>query len=141
MFVIEANVLAVGIAGKSDVLTELPIRLFVMNTAVEAVRCLHEEKIDMVISQWGLSDMPDGLALQRIIAAKPGMPTIAFIRSGDHKQEALARRLGVSVVLNENVDDEYFRKAVCDLLGIYEVAQVESISGLECDDLYQISDI
>jgi len=129
VFVIDANVLAVGLGSKSEALEEVPIRVFVMGTGVEAVRCLREEKIDTVISRWELPDMPNGILLEKIRAAKPTIPTIAFIRRGNHAQEAAARGLGVSAVLDEDVDDAYFREVVCQLLGIYTVREIKAVEG------------
>ncbi len=127
MFFIESNVLAIGLGNKNKVLEELPIHFFVMDTTVEAVRCLHEEKIDMVISQWELPEMPNGLLLERIREAKPAIPTVAFIRPGDREQETIARNLGISVVLNEDVDDSYFREVICDMLEVLSVARIDVI--------------
>lgn len=121
MFVVDASVLAVGLGNKSEALQELSIRLFVMGAGVQAVSCFREEKIDAVISRWELADMPNGMLLQKIIAANPSIPTIAFITPGNHKQEAAARSLGVSAVLDEDTDDEHFREIVCQLLGISTV--------------------
>jgi DNA-binding NtrC family response regulator len=92
-----------------------------MDTAMQALCCLRDQKQDIVVSQWELPDMPDGVFLRKIVATRSGVPTIAFIKAGDHKQEALARSLGVSAVLNEDIDDEHFRKMICHLLSIYTV--------------------
>jgi response regulator RpfG family c-di-GMP phosphodiesterase len=129
VFIIDASVLAVGLGNKSDALQELPIRLFVMGTGTQAVRCLRVEKIDTVISRWELPDMADGILLQKIRAAKPAIPTIAFIKPGYQKQEAAARSLGVSAVLDEDVDDAHFRRTVCELLGIYRVKGIKAVDG------------
>jgi CheY-like chemotaxis protein len=138
--VVNASVVAVGLRKKSGALRELPIRLFVMDTGSQVVRCLREERIDTVISRWELVDMPNGMLLQKIKAAKPAIPTIAFIRSGDHKQEAIARSLGVSAVLTEDIGDEHFREVVCQLLGIYRVIGIKAtdVYGVRMDNLRQI---
>lgn len=124
MFIVDAKVMTVGLGEKSEALRELRIRLFVMCTGIEAVRCLREEKIDAVISRWDLSDMGEGEFLGRVREAKPGIPTIAFVSPGDQEQEAAARSLGVSVVLEENTDDDCFRRVLCQLLGIGEVRSI-----------------
>ena len=126
MRAVVANVLTVGVADKSGILEELPIRLLVMDTGTEAVRCLRSERIDTVVSRWELADMPDGLLLRKLIAAKPAIPTIAFISPGDYSQEIAARGLGVSAILSEDVDDEYFREVLCELLGICTVVSVKA---------------
>jgi DNA-binding NarL/FixJ family response regulator len=129
MYVVVANVLAVGVSDKSGALKDLPIRLLVMDTGAEAVRCLQEERIATVISRWELVDMPQGKFLRNIIAARPNIPTIAFITPGDRSQETAARGLGVSAILNEDVDDEYFRETLCQLLGICTITNVKVADG------------
>jgi len=129
MYVVVANILAVGVSDKSGALKDLPIRLLVMDTGAEAVHCLQEERIATVISRWELVDMPKGELLRNIIAARPNIPTIAFITPGDRSQETAARGLGVSAILSEDVDDEYFRETLCQLLSIRTVESVEAIDG------------
>lgn len=129
MYVVVANVLAVGVSDKSDALRELSIRLLVMDTGAEAVRCLQEERIATVISRWELVDMPKGELLRNIIAARPNIPTIAFITPGDRSQEIAARGLGVSAILSEDVDDDDFRETLCQLLGICTITNVKVADG------------
>jgi DNA-binding NarL/FixJ family response regulator len=125
MFIAETNVLAVGIRDKSNALQELPIRLLVMDTTVEALFCLCQEKIHTVISRWELVDGPADEFLKRTREAKPAIPTIAFIKPGNDKQEIAARGLGISVVLPENIDDDHFREAVCQLLGLEAITCIK----------------
>ncbi len=129
MYVVVANVLAVGISDRSDALKELSVRLLVMDTGAEAVRCLQEERIATVISRWELFDMPRGRLLKNIIAANPVTPTIAFVTPGDRSQEIAARALGVSAILSEDVDDDYFREIICQLLDISTVTSVKVADG------------
>ena len=129
MYVVVANILAVGVSDKSGALKDLPIRLLVMDTGAEAVRCLQEERIATVISRWELVDMPRGRLLKNIIAADPVVPTIAFVTSGDRSQEIAARALGVSAILSEDVDDDYFREIICQLLDISTVTSVKVADG------------
>ena len=134
MYTVVANVLAIGMGKRSDALRELPIRLLVMKTGAQAVRCLREERIDTVVSRWGLIDMPQGRLLKNIHAAKPSLPTIAFVTPGDNAQEIAARSLGVSAVLSDDIDDDYFRESVCQLLGVSTVAGFKAIgSGSTAD--------
>lgn len=121
MYVVVANVLAVGLGNRSDALKELPVRLIVMETGAEAIRSLRQERITTVVSRWGLVDMPQGRLLKNIIAANPAIPTIAFVTTGNPAQEIEARSLGVTVVLSEDIDDEYFCEAVCQLSGVSTV--------------------
>jgi DNA-binding NarL/FixJ family response regulator len=133
MSIFTANVLVAGITDKSSALMELPIRLLVVDTGVEAARCMKEEKIHTVVSHWDLMDSPDGELLKKVVAARPAMPTIAFVRPGDSQQEIAARSLGVSVVLSDDVDDEYFRDAVCQILGIDSIVAMR-VAGDGCSD-------
>src|SRR4030042_4298168 len=93
---VQANVLTVGLDGKNEVLRELPIRLITMQSGMKAARSLKTEKVDSVISKWDLDDMEDGQFLKNMRAAKPEIPTIAFVKAGDQSQEIAARSLGVS---------------------------------------------
>jgi DNA-binding NarL/FixJ family response regulator len=143
MSIFTANVLVAGITEKSRALMELPIRLLVVDTGVEAARCMKEEKIHTVVSHWNMVDAPDGELLKKIVTARPGMPTIAFVRPGDSQQEIAARSLGVSVVLSEDVDDEYFRDAVCQLLGIDSIVAMRVVcdEGCEANDFSYFDDM
>ena len=125
MCVVGRNILVVGIAGKEHALRELPVRILAMDTGTQAIRCLKEESIDTVISHWDLMDIPAGKFLRNVREAKPSTPTIAFIKPGDIDQEIAARRLGVDVVLSEDIDDDYFRETVCQILGISKVVAMQ----------------
>ena len=125
MCVVGKNILVVGVADKGSSLRELPVRVIAADTGVQAIHCLKEERIDTLISKWELIDIPAGSLLRNVIEAKPSMPTIAFIKPGDIDQEIAARRFGVDVVLSEDIDDDYFREIVCQLLGISEVASMQ----------------
>ena len=130
------TVLSVGIKNKSEALKTLPVRVLVMDSGTEAVRHLFEDKIDIVISHWDLIDMPGGKLLKKIVAAKPNLPTIAFVKAGDHQQETLACSIGVSVVLADNIDDEYFRQILCQILDLADVSLIEDISNVSQEELY-----
>jgi response regulator RpfG family c-di-GMP phosphodiesterase len=131
---VSRNILVVGVADKGSALRELPVRVLMLDTGAQAIRCLKEEKIDTVISHWELIDMVAGQLLTNVTAAKPFTPTIAFIKPGDTDQEIDARGLGVDAVLSEDIDDDYFRDTVCQLLGI---SAVESIHLVD-DDKWRI---
>ncbi len=119
------KILVVGIADKGNALRMLPLQILAFDIGVQAIRCLREEKIDTVISHWELIDIPDGKFLKRVTEAKPSMPTIAFIKPGDIEQELAARQIGVDCVLSEDIDNDYFREAVCQLLGIPAVSSMQ----------------
>jgi len=99
-----------------------------MQSGIEAARSLKNEEVDSVISKWDLDDMEDGWFLRRLRAVKPEISTIAFVRSGDQAQEIAARSAGVSAVLTDEADDEFFRKTVANVLGLHDLVSVEAIS-------------
>ena len=124
---VQANVLTVGLNGKSDLLLELPIRLTSMRSGIEAARSFKSEKFDSVISKWDLDDMADGLFLKRLKAIKPKTKTVVFVRPGDQRQEIAARCLGASAVLTELTSDELFLETVTNVLRL-DTASVKAIS-------------
>ena len=125
---VQATVLTVGLNGRSEILRELPVRLITMQSGLLAARSLKNEKVNSVISRWDLSDMPDGRFLKSLKAAKPHIPTIAFVRPGNITQEIAARALGVSAVLTEDATDETFRDTVANLLGLKGTVEIKAIS-------------
>jgi DNA-binding NtrC family response regulator len=131
ILVVEANVLAVGLDGKSAGLQELPIRLINMRTGSEAIKCLRNEKIDSVISEWDLPDMADGTFLKSFKTVKPHMPTIAVVKPGDKGQEIAARSLGVAAVLTDETSAEHFRLTLSQVLGLANSADIKAIHLVE----------
>ncbi len=129
MYVAGKNILIVGAADQRGSLSELPIRVLVMDSGAEAIQCLRSERIDTVISHWDLIDFPDGKLLKGVRGAKPATPTIAFINPGDVDQEIAARELGVDAVLSEDIDADYFKETVCQLLRIPAVKSIEASQG------------
>ena len=79
--------------------------------------------------------MPGGELLKNIVAAKPNLPTIAFVKAGDHQQETFARRLGISVILADDVDDEYFRQVLCRIFDLADVSLIRNISNVSQEEL------
>ena len=124
MCVVGTTVLTVGIGDKSKELKELPIRLLVMNTGLEAVKCLRQEDVDAFVSHWKLVDIDDGQLLERVISAKPSIPTIAFVNKEDAGQEIAARSIGVTAVLDENIEVVEFKKILCQLLKINKLSLI-----------------
>jgi len=128
---VQASVLTVGLNGRDDVLRELPVRLITMQSGVEAARSLKNEKVDSVISKWDLGDMRDGRFLKRLRVVRPDIPTIAFVRAGDRAQEIAARSLGVSAVLNDDADDDFFKETVANVLGLKGIVTIKAIAPAE----------
>jgi DNA-binding NarL/FixJ family response regulator len=127
ILLVEANVLTVGLDGKTDELSELPVRLINMRTGSEAIRCLRNEKVDSVISEWNLPDMADGSFLKKFKTVKPHMPTIAVVKPGDRGQEIAARSLGVAAVLTDDTSSEHFKETVSQVLGLSRTADIKAI--------------
>ena len=118
MNVVEAYVLAVGLEGKSDALLSLPIHVFAVDSAKEAIRILRTQKVNVIASQWELDDMANGMFLEQIQAARPEIPIVVFIETGNYEQEVAARSLGIPVVVDKTIRDDDFREMICELLAI-----------------------
>ena len=108
----QPKVLTVGMNDKAMVLRKLPIRVVVRQNGREAVRSLKTENFDSVICRWDLADMKDGRFLKSLRLAKPYIPTIVIIQANNFGQEIAARSLGVSAVITEDSNDEYFLDTV-----------------------------
>ncbi|MBN2019432.1 MAG: hypothetical protein JW749_04335 [Sedimentisphaerales bacterium] len=128
---VQATVLTVGLNGRNEIIRELPVRLITMQSGLAAARSLKNEKVNSVISRWDLKDMPDGKFLKTLRAAKPYIPTIAFVRPGNKTQEVAARALGVSAVLTEDAGDDTFRDTLANLLGLKGDVAIRAISPAE----------
>ncbi len=131
ILLVQATILTVGIDGKHEVLQELPIRLISVQSGVEAASSFKNESIDSVISNWDLTDMPDGTFLKRLRSIRPDIPTIAVVKAGNYAQEVSARSLGVSAVLTDHSSDEHFREAVRQVLGLKDVASIRGIKAIK----------
>lgn len=125
MFIAEIDILAVGIRDRGELLEQMPVRILLVDRAYEAISCLRRSRIRTMASKWNLPDMTDGKLLQRVIEAKPEMPTIAVIESGSFGQEVAARKLGVTIVLPEDVDDGRFDEAICQVLGLRGITSIK----------------
>lgn len=112
------TILTIGIKDKNEAMKELPVRLIVMDDTKNAIRCLKEEKIDSLIGHWDIVGLDDGIFLRKVIAARPFMSTIAFVRSGNIQQELAARNLGVTAVLSDDTDSETFKQFISRILGL-----------------------
>ena len=113
----EAEILAVGIGERVDVLEKLPITVLSAEYGSEAISYLRCRDVLSVLSRWSLPDMPAGELLARVVAAKPRILTMALIESGNREQERASRLVGVTMVMPDNTDDGYFFDAVYELLG------------------------
>ncbi len=127
VIIAKMNVVSIGVGSQVADLNSLPIRLVNLNTANEAVRSFKTEQIDSVISHWHLADMPNGMFLRKLKAAKPEMPTIAIIEAGNPQQEIEARALGVAAVICEDAGPEYVRAVVAQVLGLAAPVAIEEL--------------
>ena len=141
MCINEQNILVVGLPGKSQALRELPARVVKLDTGAQALQLLRRESIDTVVSRWDLPDLPDGVLLKNLTAAKPGTSTVAFVKTGDTRQEIDARSLGINAVLSEDVDNNYFRETICQLLGLpgLDPICISQASAFEDPQTYSLS--
>ena len=134
MCVVNTTILIVGAKERGEALRELPVRVILLDSGAEAVRCLRKEAVDAIVSKWHLVDVPNGGLLDAVIGTNPGMPTVAFVRPDDTKQEIAARSIGVTAVLCEDIDDEYFRDVMCQILHIEEVSSITVKSEYESNE-------
>ncbi len=132
VIIAEMNVLAVGMDNRTGGFDGMPVRLLNMTRGSDAIRSFRTDTIDSVISHWNLTDMPDGEFLKKLKAAKPDMPTVAIIEANNPQQEIEARKLGVSAVVSEDCDGEYFRQVIAAVFCLP--------SGLSIEKLYAVAE-
>lgn len=129
MYVIGTEILVVAANNKNGALKEPHVRLFAMNTAIDAVGCLQGKLISPVVSRWDLEDAAQYRLLRSIVAAKGAAAVIAFIAPGNHAREKVANSLGVSIVLCNDIDNECFLEILCQLLGVSAVVSIRAADG------------
>jgi len=127
VIIAQMNVLAVGMQDRVDRFKGLPIRLLNLTRGADAIRSFKTEQIDSVISHWHLADMPDGQFLKKLKTVKPEMPTVAIVEPNNPQQEIQARMLGVSAVVPEDCDEEYFRQVMASVFGLANVKAIEKL--------------
>ena len=125
---VQTTVLMIGADEKSHAIQELPIRLVRLETGAAAVRFLKRDSIDTFICKWDLVDIPNGALLENVIGAMPSMPTIALVEPGNAEQEIKAAQLGVTAVISDDIDTDYFREVVSQMLGINDILPVGAVS-------------
>jgi DNA-binding NarL/FixJ family response regulator len=134
LVLVKANILVLGLGGRSDALKALPIRLLSIETGVEAGRSLKNENVDSVISNWNLPDAPDGRFLKSLRLAKPYMPVIAIVDAGDAGQEIAARSIGAAAVLSSDISDEVFRQTAVGVLGLDDTEEIQKLCAIADDE-------
>ncbi len=112
------NLLVVGINEKSEILSDLPARIIKNGFGTEAVGSLKSKKVDAVICKWNLPDMPGGRFIRGLKSIRPSVPIICLVDGNEAYEEILARSIGVSAVLHDDIDDGFFIETVINLLGL-----------------------
>jgi len=112
MYSSEGYVLAVGLKDCCNGLKDLPVRLCSVDTSFEALKQLRREVPSVLLGLWDLPDMPNGAMFRRVLAGAASVATVTLVEVGDTAAEVAARSLGVTVVLDENVD----KQALAELL-------------------------
>jgi DNA-binding NtrC family response regulator len=134
LVLVKANILVVGLGGRSGALKRLPIRVLSIGTGLEAGRSLKNENVNSVISTWDLPDAPDGQFLKNLRLAKPYMPIIAVVDANNVRQEIAARSIGTSAVLSIDVADEVLKETVTGVLGLGDTDEIQKLCAI-ADDL------
>ena len=120
MFSSRGYVLAVGLKDRCKALKSLPVKLRSVDTGFQALQQLRLEVPSVLVGLWDLPDMPDGSLFKRILATTASATTVTLVEFQNAEQEIAARSLGVTLVLDENIDDE----TLCDLLSELSVTRV-----------------
>jgi DNA-binding NarL/FixJ family response regulator len=134
LVLVKANVLVVGLGGRSGGLKRLPIRVLFIDTGLKAGRSLKNENVNSVISTWDLPDAPDGQFLKNLRLAKPYMPIIAVVDANNVRQEIAARSIGTTAVLSSDVSDEVLRLTITGVLGLGDTQELQKLCAI-ADDL------
>ncbi len=118
------GVLVVGVAEeKMDWISELPVTVLFANTGKKAVEYLKKYNISIAAGKWDLKDMPDGVFLARLKKARPYIPTVALVETGNRKQEIAARSLGISAVISDDAGGNEIKDTLAGLLVGIEARQ------------------
>jgi DNA-binding NarL/FixJ family response regulator len=113
-------VLTVGLKDRCESLKALPVKLCSVDTGFQALRQLRLEIPSVLVALWDLPDMPNGSLFRKILGTTASTATVALVEFENTTQEIAARTLGVTIVLDENANDE----TLCDLLGQLSVRKV-----------------
>ena len=120
MYSSQEYVLAVGLADRCEDLEGLRVRHRSVDTGFQALRQLRLEVPSVLVGLWDLLDMPDGSLFRRVLGSIASAATVTLVEFENSTQEIAARSLGVTVVLDESIDD----KVLCELLDQLSVTKV-----------------
>lgn len=127
IFLGQANILTIGLNGKTNAFRSLPINPMKAADTAQASGFIKTEHIDAVVCKWDLPGMPNGIFLKRLKAFKPQIKTIVLIQAGNVNQEIAARCAGASVVLTEGTSESVLRQTIIDALRIHEYAPADAV--------------
>ena len=85
------------------------------NVSIKLLECLDDHIRD------------DNEFLKKLKAVKSDMPTVAIIEPNNPQQEIEARMLGVSAVIPEDCDGQYFCEVMASVLGLHSANLVGTI--------------
>lgn len=106
------HILSVGVDENTGCLDKLGFCHLRTNSGLGAMLLLREYYPNLMLVRWELPDMPGEMLLRRIITAKPSILTIAMIQAGNPGQEVIARSIGVTAV----VHDDILEKSLCEII-------------------------
>ena len=115
MYLSESYVLAVGIGGLCRGLGDLPVEICAVETGFAALQQFRRRVPSVLVALWDLPDMPDGMLFRRVLAAAGSVATVAMIEFDNPGQEVAARTLGVTVVLDDDTDEQMIRELLGQL--------------------------
>jgi len=118
MYSSDKYILTVGLTERCDSFKDLPVRLCSVDTGFQALKQLRLEVPSVLVGLWDLPDMPNGELFRRILAGSASVATVTLIEFGNTSAEVAARRLGVTVVLDEGVDEQMLTELLSQLSGI-----------------------
>jgi len=115
MYLSQGYVLAVGLKDRCEHLSGLPVRLCSVETGFQALQQLRLKLPAVLVGLWDLPDMPQGSLFRRVLAGAVCVKTVTLVEFGDTASEIAARSLGVTVVLDDSIDQQTLAELLCQL--------------------------
>jgi hypothetical protein len=115
MYLSEGYILAVGLKQRCDDLKDLPLRLCSVDTGFQALKQLRLEIPSVLVGLWDLPDMPNGALFRRVLTGAASVVTVTLVEFGDTTAEVAARSLGVTVVLDDSIDEQTLTELLSQL--------------------------
>ncbi len=104
-----------GLRQRCNGLKDLPVRFCSVDTGFQAVKQLRLEVPSVLLGLWDLPDMPNGMLFRRVLTGAASVATVTLVEFGDTAAEIAARSLGVTVVLDDGVDEQTLAELLCQL--------------------------